>query len=216
MTNLFLNWNLGLGDAIICNGLVRWLVGMCGYHITIPALSRNMASVRFMFRDNPRIGIAEVLNDNGKNVLADNSEHVLLVGDSHPDWSKKEQGFDYEFYAQAGVNFDVRWDWFFVPRQRANEIHNGYTGYAFVHDDMDSGLLIKDPCLPVFRPAISSSIFDYYPVIMKATEIHCIDSAFACWIDSMPETGQKLYYHDIKPMADDRSRLTLRRNWIKV
>lgn len=209
-----IRWNLGLGDAIICNGLIRFLAAHRAAKVTVPALEKNIKSVRFMFRDNRNIEVVQTDGAQAWDAGADNL--AIDLGQFRANWKIRTVSFDQEFYIQGGVDFNVRWDWFFVPRDRPFEIRNGQQSYAFVHDDRERGWVIPDPNLPVFRPAMAHCIFDYYPAIVGATEIHCIDSAFACWIDSMPENGQKLFFHNIKPIDNPLSRLTRRRNWIEV
>ena len=43
------------------------------------------------------------------------------------------------------------------------------------------------------------SIFDYYPLIRQATEIHCIESSFAAFIDSIQINGSLFCHRYARP-----------------
>ena len=64
MKRIFLIHHLGLGDHIVCNGLVRELIKKCDL-IYFPVKHHNFATVKFMFRDIPNhIKYVTVNNDN--------------------------------------------------------------------------------------------------------------------------------------------------------
>lgn len=82
---------------------------------------------------------------------------------------------------------------------------------VFVHDDLSRGLMI-----PVcgYRPPKTKSILDHVPAIKGAQEIHCIDSSFFHFVESMDSVKAALFHHTGPklPYSDIRNR----HNWIVV
>lgn len=196
---LYLNWHLGMGDAIICNGMVRELRKKYD-EITVPCYKHNEASVKFMFSDDPNIKIAVVANDwdakdYGNVHFA--SDEVLGIGCK----SKEPLDFarwDADFYRQAGVPFERRWDSFHLARC-AGETEPWSTKYTFIHDDSSRGFCIdssKVGNLPMtMRPFRLAHIFLWRKCIEEANEIHCIDSSFLSLADSLILKAEKLFLH---------------------
>ena len=58
---VYLYHHLGLGDHIICNGLVRNYANK--FNIKLFTKSHNAGSVKFMYKDVPTIDIISVQND---------------------------------------------------------------------------------------------------------------------------------------------------------
>jgi hypothetical protein len=122
--------------------------------------------------------------------------------------------WDREMYRQADVHFSERWTYFKVPSMR--EFEPIKQPYCFLHDDTPrlmtaSQYSAPEGCLTVL-PTGFSSIFDYIPYITEAKEVHCIDSAFLCLTDSLPNNNpQRLVFH--KYARPNGLTPTLRRNW---
>ena len=109
----------------------------------------------------------------------------------------KYQTYDELFYSQAGVPFEEKWHSFYLPRDhnREKKLFNMFDGikegeYVFLHDDPHRGRKINRDLFKKNIPVISPSkkfwdadIFDYGYLIENACEIHCVNSAFADFID---------------------------------
>ena len=131
---------------------------------------------------------------------------VVSVGFYNKNWgrfSPEETTFDRYFYKQAAIDFETSYEVEFdEPQQEPNdEIMQLAPAepFCFVHDDAARDLKIDmsrvDTDLPVVRPSIKAEkIFDYIPLIKKASEIHCIDSSFALMIDRI-NTKDNKYIH---------------------
>lgn len=196
MNSILICTNLGLGDAIICNAIFRHYAKSYDL-VCIPVKHHNLPSVNFMLRDVPNIVLRGVTNDVEALLFLRNWKgHKKGLGAFSSDGTFKASEFDRSFYKQAGVEFDCRWDqWKCVKDEKRFEsiystIQNppNETPFAFVHDDPKRGMLIDDSkieCM-VFSPTYMEIIFDYWPVIESAAEIHCINSSFALFIDSIP------------------------------
>jgi len=133
--------NLGLGDHILCNGLVR-IITDTGRNFKLFVKRHNVSSVKFMFRDILNLELIEVDSDqqvvdylvNNKisaNSLkfTPNAEQELItggisnfVGNAVQPWDiDKDITFDEYFYRQHDLDFKNRWDKFFVKRDLSRE-----------------------------------------------------------------------------------------------
>lgn len=210
---IYLDWNLGLGDAIICNGLVRELLKRHPA-ITLPALDRCGASVAHMFSDLP--GVKVISQDElwrvriSKPGWADD-EHTLNI--SNTRMGGHAGIFDRQFYEFAGVPFDCRWSSFYAP-SRGNAV-NVEGRFILESSDTSVGNLTLDYQAPagsaVVKVAESGTpiITDWIPAIAEAEEIHCVDSAFLHLVESVPTRG-KLFFHGY---ARGGHNISLRKPW---
>ena len=229
MKPLYLDWNLGLGDAILCNGLVRWLAREhAGRHIVLPAYEQNMASVYAMFLNLDHIQVIQVGDMHAMMNAADANCDVLRVGLSNPAWGTVEP-FDRAFYEFAGVPFDAKWDMFHVP-ESGTELRPGLLDkpYVLIHEDVKRGFEIdgakipdagwlRRQYIPIFVEPKTPLITDWRYMIQEAAEIHCIDSSIMHLAELLPTTG-KLYYHRYARSKDAREKVeaVFRKDWIII
>ena len=103
MGTLYLDLNLGLGDAIICNGLVRTLAK--DRQIVVPCYRHNIPTVRHMFSDLANVSVREVVGDAP---LPERGEETLSIGMNYHGPIHSER-WDEAFYLRAGVPFDAKW-----------------------------------------------------------------------------------------------------------
>lgn len=211
MSSILLDFHHGMGDEIICNGLVR---EYCKTHtqVGIFCLARNYPSVSFMYRDltNLRIHVVKSHTEryrfrfwNSLRLGCNCYDEIRAI-----DEYDKESGvrFERQVYKVFNVPLKNKWDGFFVERdaQREEAVYKkaGLSQpYAFVHDDarypIDSIRISSSYRL--FRPDknLTDNIFDYCGVIERAAEIHVIDSSFMNLIECLPyeNPAQKLYMH---------------------
>ncbi len=225
MKLLFLDWNLGLGDAIICNGLVRFLSAQeARRKIVLPCWERNLPTVRHMFSDlaNVHVVLAEGDNPNPPSREYD----VLRIGLNNPNWGRIAQ-WDEAFYRFADVSFDAKWDMFHVPRSPTEaEWKGGENRFSLLHEDKERGFMIDEQRVrtyrlraPILKPCVEMSqlafLTDWRNLISRANEIHCIDSAPMCLIELLPTTG-KLFYHKYARHHGSRQKVdqVLRKPWV--
>lgn len=136
--------------------------------------------------------------------------------------------FDHNFYQQAKIDFNSRWDSFFFvgDEKRENELFDllgcSNEAYIFLHEDVTRNFIIDRqkilPALRIIQPlSISSgfSIFDYRKVIERATELHLIESSFAAFVESLDLEVQKYAHRYARGHAanDYRHEFTYRSNW---
>jgi len=199
--------HLGLGDHIICNGLVRSIINpLEQYKMFVK--QHNLISVLFMYRDLKNLDFIVgddlfVNNFIRQNNL--NKDDLIIAGfTKHPE--AKE--FDDSFYLQNNLPFKYRWEKFYVERdyEAEKKIFKMYgvneNDYVFVHDDHERNININNSHivnknLKVIKPnkKLTSNIFDYCYLMEKSTELHFIDSSFRLLYDSLLNQKENLFYH---------------------
>lgn len=204
--NLFFRGHLGLGDHILCNGLFRVLSKKYASSI-IPVKSHNVDSVSQMFCDLNGIEILSVADDAEADVYANKYQSldydVVRVGYFGPNFDPVN--WDESFYIQAGVDCEERWNkfYYYSDKEKESELYSslcsGDDDYIFVHDDFSRQCFIDDEKLPdmkIVKPNydLGYTIFDYGMVLHNASEIHCMDSSFACLIDHISSLKDKVKY----------------------
>jgi len=211
--------HLGLGDAIICNAIVRdrasrydRVVYFCKHH--------NHPSVKFMFRDLPNVWVVQASDDaDAERFLSDRakSEEVLRLGGTGDNFVGAE--FDKSFYRQAGVPFEHRWDRWSVLRGSTELRAPCFTDtkYAFIHSDPARGFNVDPFKLPSrvecewVEPNKTENIFEWWSIIENAEEIHVINSSFLHFIDSIPTKAKRHVLHKYaRPQGEYP---TLRKDW---
>jgi hypothetical protein len=90
--------------------------------------------------------------------------------------------------------------------------------FILFHGASDYGTPVNLPAHSLkvveFGPVGNYTIFDWRKVIEKATEIHCIDSSLANFVEVVPTSAELHYYKtDRVPGASDETILT--KNWVR-
>lgn len=216
---LYIHHHLGLGDHIICNGLVRYLTKLTGANdVWLVVKKQNINNVVRMYADDRRIKFIPVSSD---------SEFYQF----RMDWSKvilarigfekcRDADFDVSFYDSVGVPFQERWNSWYCDRNADSEKNmidelNLPTKFALVHDTSSIGKfdLSVNTDLPVIRVSrikSETSIFDWIGIIERATEIHCVDSSFIHLVNSVSDVTDSLFYHRIK---QSKMQIRFRKQW---
>lgn len=185
----FVYHHLGLGDHIICNGLVREIAKKYG-HVLLACKPHNMKNVQRMYRDTRDIEVFCADDDDAKRLLqyfraekVVSTFHISIYPTElqHPDLS-----FDELFYKCANIDFQKRFDSFYVEEDEEAqnaiyaELNPNDEPYIFVHDDVTRGFQIN-PLLyksgtKVIKNDMRFSVFDMKKVLLNAKEIHCMPS----------------------------------------
>lgn len=199
----------GCGDHIITQGLCRAIAKQHDT-ITIPCWAHNIPTLRHMYEDLDNVKFMICNTAQQLMELSERKGAIRLGMYAGEPWNPLR--FDQEFYRQAGVDFSERWSGFMIPN--LPEIA-GIGSFAFLHQDVSRGYLASryaapEGCVTV-SPSGYDSLLDYIPYIRAAKEVHCIESAFLCLVDSLPQrNGQKLFLHKY---ARNSVAPTLRREW---
>lgn len=209
VTDLYLQPHLGLGDAIICCGLVRKLA-LRHDRVIWPCRWNNYPSVAFMFSDLANVSVLGVDDDNESKLWAENFSkgrtQVIRMGihSGKCDFNR----WDKQFYEQCSIPFEQRWDGFAIPPLGVS----GEGEAILVHDDASRGYCIRDELVPpgARRMPVMPTIFHLVPWLQTAPEIHVIDSCVLCLADSIKTSANRLVYHKYaKPSWPP----TLRKTW---
>jgi hypothetical protein len=123
-----------------------------------------------------------------------------------------------QFYEEAGILFKERYDSFHLPQNipDTDEVYEKLVGdterYIVVHKNSSassdypielwswrSGKFNKNIKIIEIQKGQTDNMLSYMKVIQNAEEIHCVDSAFCCLVDSVcKDIKSKLIYHDIR------------------
>ena len=206
---MFILPHQGLGDHIICNGLVRCLAEE---HQTVSLIvsrskekSKGTGMIEFMYRDNPNIkivGIEEADIRKTYEKARANPKEYITVGYGYP---KQNNGnFDEWFYRSVNIDFKYRLEKFYIKRdleaeeQIYNELTNGEP-YIFIHDDPTRGFVIqrerlrKD--LKIIENDISINFFNYRKLFENAKELHLMQSGLYDFTNSIPLKKPNIFVH---------------------
>ena len=222
---IYVHHHLGMGDHIICNGMVREIYK--NYEkVNLFVKHNNFINVSFMYRDLPNINLIPI---DGDNEIYNNYEHnnILRVGFGHLGRLMGEFGigWDAAFYKQLDIDFNKRWDSFYVMRDKEREqnlyhmlnpnnekfclIHsNGSDGVDRINYDMINNDLLKI----IISPSYTNNIFDYYKLIEDSSQIHCVDSSFLHLSDSIPTSGE-LFYHNLRMTRNANETHKQKKEW---
>jgi hypothetical protein len=196
MRPLYLDWNLGLGDAIICDGLVRALAES-GRKITLPAWPRNLESVANMFADLPNV---EVIEANGDGLPDRPGEEIISIGLRGPVYPDSyKESFDQHFYRRAGLPWEYRYSKFKLPPNNPQRKVPTFP-FALIHGKASDGSRISKENIDsdIFQLRVEdhldSPLAAWVDTIAAAAEIHCLDSSFVHLVESVPSTNN-LFFH---------------------
>ncbi len=229
MSSVLLFHHLGLGDHIMCHGIVR---EYCKKYdrVAIFSYPHNYSSVSFMFRDIPNLTILQGDIEFARACIAKNTldrkyDEVKILGFENLN---RTDGVPLEkqFYDLAGLPITKKWESFYVQRdfKKEKELSDRVAlkgDYAFVHEDAGRKYLIKRKYIgkecAVFLPSavLTDNIFDYCTIIEKAKEIHVIDSSFMFLIDCLAYENpkQKLYVHRYSRENNEWQLPILKKDW---
>lgn len=204
--------HLGMGDSILCNGLVRHFAELYN-KVFIFAKPQYFNNVLRMYHDNPNIKIIQFDDAGARSFIQINSNNNYLILGHTADYFNrldklKEFTFEEGFYKIANVPFEYKWSKFFLERDYIKEAKAFEIAgikeddeYIFVHDDPKRGRIFKteyiDNSLKSIHPSELQSInlFDFLSIIQRAKEVHVHNSSFANLIDIMRLKCNKVFYH---------------------
>lgn len=219
---ILLEPQMGLGDSLINIGLVKTLSKRHPQNSFLYAvLPQNLHSVNWMF--NELSNVYPVLSHSGKEARQLSgfyrAQHQFIGGPAlHP------LSFDYFYYHQHQVPFDLRWQLAETPPGpnaiALYEKLNPNDEPFFLVSRHQSGNLAYDLrleadyrnllCIEVF-PA-TNNIFDWHYLATRAQAIHTVDTSFIHYMENLFAFNPPpaLYYHLARPTLTD---FTRRQNW---
>jgi hypothetical protein len=205
---LVLHHHLGLGDHIICNGMVYRIIEKYGVEqLYLMVKDVNLPTVNKLYEDSEVVIPVSIPYETYEQEQKFVAEYRTDI--PHLDIIYTGGGsefFDIEFYGMADVDFQDRWDKFKMPKDdsASKEFFGKFIKdkeYCLVHCQGSPGSydLNVTTDLPIYyiESGLTSTILDWADVIKNAKEIHCIDSSIIHLADSLDLTAEKLYYHDV-------------------
>ncbi len=211
MNEVYIHQHLGLGDHIICNGLIRNLYKIHD-KINLFACQQHFESISFMFRDLPNLNVISIPGVYNDNYVADNynNQQIIKIGFDNVQRliTQHNCSWDESFYIQFNIPFNLRWDDFFIKRDINSEkllykkLNPKNEKFILIHstgsdniDRIDYSKINSNLLKIEVKKGITNNVFDYLKLIEYADEIHCISSFFNVLCDSV-ETSGKIYFHD--------------------
>lgn len=209
--------HLGLGDAIICAGLVSKLAEK--QKVIVPCYNHNFESVNSLFSETKNI-IIQMVNNDADIIELSKEIPTIKIG----QFKESMDGYDFpsKFYEDAEVDYNERY-LFNIPKTFTSElrlkkfllllnksslgIHKlkglDITQNVFVKKESNSNLV-------VYEPYPAHTILTYVEHIRKATEIHCVDTAFLHLVEQSPTIGKLFYHKYARPNSFD---FKFRKDW---
>lgn len=198
--------NLGLGDHMVCNGMINFLSSR-NSHIFTFVKPHNFPTVFQMYKSNKKVHLIEVNTKyDAENILERYpTNKKIITGVSNAHYFDVGCSFDEAMYKLVGIPFGYRWNMFKFDSdtEKEEQVYEdvckriGTNNYIFVHDDVKRGYQISWKYIEgktIVRPENCSSIFDYMTLIDRAAEVHVIPSSFLFMIDSISR-NTKLFLH---------------------
>jgi hypothetical protein len=233
---IYILGNQGLGDHLLCNGIYREYAQR--YKKCIIAVRHNYYhTIKRMISDVKNIQIVSFSDhywtfkmEAHANFLIRFGYDTLRLGKFGPDFFlDKSKRLDANFYDQAKLSLDIRWDSFNIVRDSIAEeklfklLIGNNKEYIFLHDDKRRDFIIDIDLLPknvqIVEPSEKLknkfSFFDYLKIIENAKEIHCIESSFAALIEGFEYEIPKYAHRYARPEAknDFRHEFTYKSKW---
>ena len=217
--------HLGLGDHIVCNGLLNYFSESFDT-IYLPVKSRDINNINYLYKDNQKIKVFKIEHSSEvediNNFAKKNNLITLKVG-----FKKRKPPFNLSFYDQFGLPYSYSISKFIVPQdikkeeslyQHLKDIYKVKDRYQVVHNQSSYGKvsLLANKELPTIfiekDTDLYKNIFLYSKVIKNATEIHCLDSSFLHLVERV-ETNADLFFHNIKKDGQKGADVHLVKNW---
>lgn len=217
MVKVLLN-HMGIGDAIMLNGMVRHFAET--EKVAVVAKTCHEILMRFMYRDlGEQVDYIFVETTHPQHVWTkvmayakeNNAQIVPLstYGMDDKTWAETTQvegksNWSEIVYKQAGIPHEYMRSKFKLIRDKSRELLPPDKPYVFVHDDPERGRVIElNTEYDVFKPHSKvtnlreeyfesnvPNIFDYISIIENAKEVHCMNSSYNWFIELM-KLGKK-------------------------
>jgi len=213
MKEVYIWHHLGLGDAIMCNAIVRNFAKRYDLvHLFVK--TRNIKNVEFMYRDLKNIDFITGVGDQDEFVkrFLDINRYINLQKIGHEYLNNTKLNFDEAFYEQVKIPFEKRFTDFYVQRDMEMEqklckiLNPTEEPYIFVHRDNDRGNpmnfdYIKNKNLKIIESNYKLDdikeylLFHYIKLIEEAEEVHVMESSFKNMINHCIENKENVYLH---------------------
>lgn len=209
MSLKYIHHHLGLGDHIICNGMVRHF---CKKHnnVVLFCYTHYYDNVNYMYRDLDNLEIFNFDKEEDAIIFVESNPTVknslIKPGFENLDSCLDRMTFDEAFYHLAGLDFQIRFDEFYLERDMDREdevcetLNPDGEKYIFVLDDPKRGYNIDMEKVTdeykVIRNDYQFGMFDYIKLLENAEEIHMMQTGFLDLVNSYKMDKPKIYRHN--------------------
>jgi len=229
--------HMGVGDSIICNGLVRSLLTDNSYFsdVIVCSWERNVKAIQRMYDDTDRVHVLSIPEKSNEVLAVNNFVNQNMICDFiRCGFGMMEnlmalglaKSFDESFYVCAGVPYENQWSRFQYRRDYEKEdailkrLNPTNEPFIFVHDAPDRGFTfepLNSNGLKVIRNDMTESIFDMGILLESAHEIHCMESSFRVLIDHLTGVSCPLYFYpNVRAINGIVVSPVLRKSWTSV
>lgn len=223
-TQVYILQHIGLGDAIMTNAITRHYCKI--YDIVFLFVKKRcLDDVSYMFRDLLNLKFLVINSDEYNRQFEEVNSYLRF--NKNTDYI--EIGYNYlnntnlpadrAFYKQVGLDFQKRYDDFYLERDLIEEqkVYDYYNPnnepYVFLHHDTQRTTinkdLIKNKTIKLIEINFKLNepklfrLFHYRKLIENCEEGHFIDSSFKCFADSVIENKENMYFHIIDPVKNN-------------
>ena len=225
--SFIIHHHLGLGDSIICNGLVNYLSRKYN-KIYLPVKTNIYKKIEYLYSENSNVELFEINNESRElditNFAKENSLKILRLGFENIGTT----AFNLAFYKQIKIPYRYSFKFFNLPKaydreeELKNHLINYYNvdpkNYSVVHNEYHwpggtfklKNTDQKNTIFVTRESDLFNNIFYYQKLIQDATTIHCINSSFLHLVERV-KTSAKLYYHHLR-----KNKMHLSNRWTYV
>lgn len=225
--SFIIHHHLGLGDSIICNGLVNYLSRKYN-KIYLPVKTNIYKKIEYLYSENSNVELFEINNESRElditNFAKENSLKILRLGFENIGTT----AFNLAFYKQIKIPYRYSFKYFNLPKaydreeELKNHLINYYNvdpkNYSVVHNEYQwpggtfklKNTDQKNTIFVTRESDLFNNIFYYQKLIQDATTIHCINSSFLHLVERV-KTSAKLYYHHLR-----KNKMHLSNRWTYV
>ena len=192
--------HLGLGDHIICNGLVRHYKEIHG-QVSVFCKCSNYETIKYMYRDDENIRVLGLADDSAINnwINANSLENYVIKVGFENLYKCDAKTFDVGFYESSKIPFLVRFTDYHIDRDLElekkiiDDLNPNREKYIFTHNvDNDR---IKSNFKIIDNPP-NYNIFNLISLIENAEEVHVMESSIKNLINSYKMSKPKFFYHE--------------------
>ena len=221
MKEIYLYPHLGLGDAIIVNGLIRHFCSSNDY-VVLFCKDLYYESIRWMLRDVKNLTYYQVSFSNGDSEVEEFvrnnnlSSKVVKIGfDKLWELCGRGVPFYEAFYLMHNLDYNFRFSNFYYERNVKfedyvyNKLNPNDEKYIFVIDDSNHHLgklqipeekISKGYKIIKYDKKLNYNdskflMFNYYKILENAEEIHTLETAFFEFIQSIKIDKSKINIH---------------------
>ena len=200
--------HLGLGDHVICNGIVHHLLEKHN-KIGLFCHGHYYKNVKLLYKDTPNVEVLpfEKESEIVKFLSLIPEDQYKKIGfEKLTGYSEKGLSFDEAFYDLAGIDFNIRFEKFHLPRDEEseqkilNELNPAGEKFIYVHDDPSRGFKIRENShrndLKIIRNNYKFNLYEMFSIAVQAEEIHTMRTGMLDLINGYNLNNTKLYVHE--------------------